>query len=373
MKKILYIDPQSGDNLAMYDYELLSRINNDITYICSKTYNYKELDSINQIPIFSYTKYRSNLLKGISYLASLCKLCKIISKEKPEVIHIQWFRIPKIEYKLYNYLKKKYNFKLIHTVHNILPHVNGDQKHNQYLNLYNLCDGLIVHTQTTAINLSKLFLIKERKITIAPHGPLHYNFSNDEIQNEISKIKDEYNINAKYVISMLGYQSLYKGTDLAIEAWRTSTFLVNNNQFCFVIAGKNKDYKTDKTSEDKNMIIINDRLSDLQFAALMKMSNLILLPYRKIDQSGVLLTIIDEGIPYCSTKVGELTKPFEFGDIGWTISNINSEELKTLLENICENPHTLVEKQNNYKVWNQIRDYYSWDKAAEATNKLYNS
>lgn len=125
MKRVLYIDPQSGDNLAMYDYELLSRIHNfDITYVRSKTYNYENIKHVHHLPIFSYTTKRHPFSKGLSYCWSLIKLYKTIRSTKPDIVHIQWFRLPKIEFYFYKHLKRQLNFNLVHTVHNLLPHVS---------------------------------------------------------------------------------------------------------------------------------------------------------------------------------------------------------------------------------------------------------
>lgn len=171
---------------------------------------------------------------------------------------------------------------------------------------------------------------------------------------------------------MLGYQSLYKGTDMAVEAWRKSMYLSTNDKICLIVAGQNRDFKTNNNETDKNLIIINSRLTDLMFAAFMRMSNIVLLPYRNIEQSGVLLSIISERIPYCSTKAGELTKPFEYGDVGWILETPSTEAIRIQLERIFANPNEIEQKKNNTQAWEKIQKLYSWDKAAEKTIDLYN-
>lgn len=371
MKKVLYIDPQSGDNLAMYDYELLSRIRNyDITYIHSRTYDYEKLTNVKSNAIFSYTTKTNSISKGFSYCLSLIKLMRIIKSTKPDIIHIQWFRLPKLEYLFYKHFKKKFNFKLVHTVHNLLPHVSKKSDYSDYARLYSLCDGLIVHTKTARKNLISQFNLKNKVIT-APHGPLKFKLTDKEITEKIFELKFKYKIKAKYIVTMLGYQSLYKGTDLAIEAWRKSSSLSNNKEICLIIAGQNRDFKTTSQNSDNNITIINSRLSDLEFASFMKMSSVVLLPYRNIEQSGVLLSIVTEKIPYCTTQVGELTKPFEYGDVGWTIESPSIEAVQTKLEEIFMNLSEIEKKKNNNLAWTKIQEHYSWDKAAELTTKLY--
>lgn len=373
MKSVFYVDPQSGDNLAMYDYELLSRIKDaKLYYVCSKTYNYKPLSNVNLITAFNYTRKTNSVYKGISYITSLFKLYRNIIKCRPDIIHIQWFRLPLIEYWFYRMVKSTLNIKLFHTVHNTLPHVINRKDYDRYRNLYKICDHLITHTETSASELSKKFAIERDLISVAPHGPLKYNLPSCDVIKEIQELKNKYRISAKYIVSLLGYQSLYKGTDLAINAWRGSDKLSSNPDICFIVAGQNRDYKTERMEGDSNLIIINNKISDLEFAAIMKMTSLAILPYRKIDQSGVLLTLVEEEIPYCATNVGELCKPFETGDIGWQFSAPTVKDIQMKLESIFRNPSLIDRKKVNVEVWKKIKESFSWERAANTTCKLYN-
>lgn len=373
MKSVFFIDPQSGDNLAMYDYELISRFKDvKLYFVCSKTYNYKPLNNINLITAFNYTRKSNSVHKGISYITSLFKLYKDIIKYRPDIIHIQWFKLPLIDYWFYRMVKKKLHLILFHTVHNTLPHVINRKDYERYQKLYKICNHFITHTETSAVELSEKFEIDRDLISVAPHGPLKYNFHSIDVNKKILEIKNKYRISAKYVVSLLGYQSFYKGTDLAVNAWRGSNMLLGNPDICFIIAGQNRDYRTERMVGDSNLIIINNKISDLEFTAIMKMSSLSILPYRKIDQSGVLLTLVEEQIPYCATNVGELCKPFEMGNIGWRFKAPTVQDIQMELESIFRNPSQIEEKKDNFEAWKKIKESFSWDRAANITCKLYN-
>ena len=102
------------------------------------------------------------------------------------------------------------------------------------------------------------------------------------------------------------------------------------------------------------------------------MTSLMVMPYRRIDQSGLLLTIIEENIPYCATDVGELSKPLEIGDIGWRINDITKSNVQSTLEEIFRNPSALDYKKNQSITWKRIKELYSWDYAAKVTSDIYN-
>lgn len=373
MKTVFYIDPQSGNNLAMYDYELLSRIHNtNLIYIGNVDYNYKKLANCKREFIFRYSKYKSKILKLISYIRSLIILIYYLFKYKPQVVHIQWFRIPKLEYYYYKLSKKIFGFNIVYTVHNILPHVVKKGDNDLYSKIYiKLADRLIVHTESSKKELSDIYGISFRKIGVAPHGPLQYAFSNSDVSEEILRLKSIYGLNSKVIVSILGYQSTYKGSDIIIQAWEESPRLNSDENICLLIAGKFRDIKI-PTKKYKNLICIPKKLTDIEFNAFLRMSDLLIFPYRVIEQSGLLLSAICEHIPYCATNVGELLMPLKLANVGWEIKDNTPSGVSMLLDSVLSDVDKLKSIKNRNADWKRITDYYDWNNSAEMTEKIYN-
>lgn len=373
MKTVFYIDPQSGNNLAMYDYELLSRIHNaNIWYIGNLDYDYKKLEHCKIKLIFRYSKYNFTLLKVISYIRTLAILILFFFKYRPEIVHIQWFRIPKLEYYYYTLLKKILGFKIVYTVHNILPHVIKKGDKELYGNIYMiLADYLIVHTESSKNELSRLYGICVQKITVAPHGPLKYAFSKSEVSDEISRLKLKYDLKKRVIISILGYQSTYKGSDIIIKAWEDSDRLHSDENICLVVAGKFRDVSVPLKNYN-NLICIPEKLSDLEFNALLRMTDLLVFPYRVIEQSGLLLSAVCEHIPYCATNVGELLVPLKLGNVGWEIKNNTPQGISAMLNTILSDVPKLKSIKSRTDDWQRVLDYYNWDRSAYITENLYN-
>lgn len=103
--KVLYIDPQSIYNLAQYDYNLLNNVNAEITYCCNVKYDAKILDKVNYKYVFGYSEYSLQALKALSYIISIFKIMLIVCKVRPDVIHIQWWRLWFIDYIVLSYFK----------------------------------------------------------------------------------------------------------------------------------------------------------------------------------------------------------------------------------------------------------------------------
>ena len=103
----------------------------------------------------------------------------------------------------------------------------------------------------------------------------------------------------------------------------------------------------------------------------MRVTDVQLLPYRAISQSGVLLSTIDKEIPYISTDVGGLSEPVSIAPIGWLISPVSIDELLSLLELLSLHPEEIQCKKNNHDGWEAVRKYYDWKEIGRKTMDCY--
>ena len=139
MTKILYVDPMSYNNLAIYDKNLLSNIQEEVMFIGNVKYKGDKLGDKMRL-IFTYSKY--NIFKSLFYIFNFLQLFLIILKEIPKVIHIQWFKLPSFDF-IYIKLLKFIKIKIVHTAHNVLTHNSGDKHIVIYNKLYNKVDQII--------------------------------------------------------------------------------------------------------------------------------------------------------------------------------------------------------------------------------------
>ena len=69
MKKLVFIDPQSYSNLALYDYNLLENlIGYDKVFVCSVLYDLKKPKDTYLKHYFKYNIVHNSFAKLISYL-----------------------------------------------------------------------------------------------------------------------------------------------------------------------------------------------------------------------------------------------------------------------------------------------------------------
>lgn len=370
--KLLYIDPQSAYNLSQYDYSLLSNVDAEITYCCSVKYDAKKVANANYRYAFSYAKYKWRILKALSYVLSILKVITIVRKTRPDVIHIQWWRLWLVDYIALNFYKK-YCGSVVFTAHNVMPHDSGTHYKKKCSDYYNRVDKLIVHVNQTKEQLIKDFSLPAKKIFVIPHGILSNNVDDFVVNKYEMELESKWNVKNKIVFSLLGYQSHYKGTDILKAALEKSELLQNSPHVLFIIAGKGDIITPEMMHGYDNVLVINNFIPSEQLEAIMRVTDVQLLPYRAISQSGVLLSTIDKEIPYISTDVGGLSEPLSMAPIGWLISPDSIDGLLSLLELLSLHPEEIQCKKDNHDGWESVKRHYDWKEIGRKTMDCYKS
>ena len=357
----------SYGNLALYDYCLLSNIRDvEIVFFGNKKYRGKSFkNNIFFVPIFKYSAYTNRAIKFISYLYSLLAILIYIIVKKPRVVHIQWFKMPLIDIPFCKALKK-IGVVIIYTVHNVLPHDSGKTKVKLYKKIYGYATNLIVHTHRTKEELVEEFKISPNKINVVPHGILRTEY-NYKKSNTLSHLRNK----DKIVFSLLGTQSKYKGYELVFELWSKEKLLRDNKNIVLLVMGKNKNLDFTLLDGIENVILIPRYISDQEFQEALKITSILLMPYQKISQSGLLMTAIGENIPFLVSSVGELEEPLNIANVGWSMGEPNYENLKKSIFKILKNKKQISMVKNNIVGWLKVEENYSWDRAGKLTSKLY--
>lgn len=373
MQRIIYINPQSMRNLAIYDYSLLSNIDADIHYIGSTYYDYKPLPShVHFHRYFSYNSLTHNWSKALSYILSYLRVLVLVLRLKPATIHIQWLRFPSFDVRFLGLVKRLAHCNLVFTAHNVLPHDTGERHKKNYLRWYQLLDHIIVHAKVTKEEfLSQFPEIPGQKIAVISHGILEMEIDQKALAEKAPEFEHHYQLEGQMVFSSLGYQYYYKGVDLLAEVWATTPTLRDSKNCKLLFVGKNKGVDFSVVEGIDNVMVEDRLVSNEEFHYLLSNTDVYVLPYRDISQSGVLLTAISEEIPVLVTNVGGLTEPFEVASIGWILPTADKELLREVLLHLAENPEEAQRIKKNQKNWSKVQEYYSWNRIGKLTQQLY--
>lgn len=374
-KKIFYIDPQSYNNLSIYDYSLLKGIEDcKITYYHNQQYQCEKIPNATHRKIFIYSQKRSKLSKSLSYISSILSIAKDIMHEKPDIVHIQWLRLWICDF-LFAIFLRITGCKLIFTAHNKLPHNPHRGDKTKYKFYYNITSAIIVHTQRTKKELSQDFGINEDKINVIPHGILDNNLTNESVDVKCEELRKKLSIQSgDIVFSCLGYQYKYKGIGLVVDSWAKSERLHNNPHCHLLVVGKNRNVEKsvfDKARTFMNVFVLDEQLDDISFDAYLKLSSVILLPYISISQSGLMFSAMCSNIPILVSDIGGLTDPLHYAKVGWCLGEPTLDNLTEKMEWLADNPNEITSVMNDDNAFTHIRDVYSWGQISLATCQLY--
>ncbi|MBI5806599.1 glycosyltransferase family 4 protein [candidate division TA06 bacterium] len=311
--------------------------------------------------------------KLADHISGMTSLSSYAKKENAQILHFQWSAVPEVDHYYWSFYKKQ-GYRLVYTVHNLWPHKQGRNDHKKYLRLYRLADQLIVHCRETSNGLAEKFGIDEGKIqTIAmPALPLPATGGPSG-----TVIKEQLGLASNRIALCFGFIEEYKGFDLAIEALASAANKIPKD-VVLVIAGRDDAGWTRRLNGliaeknlQKRVVLKLGFMEQAYLKALIEASGVCLFPYRRISQSGALLTAMAEGRAVVGFDVGGISEVIENGKNGIVVP---SGDVKALGE-------TMVALfSSDEKIWEMgkaslelVANKYSFIATGQATHKVYQS
>mgnify|MGYP005835596679 CR=1 FL=1 len=208
-----------------------------------------------------------------------------------------------------------------------------------YRSLVALSDAVLVHTQGTIDILSQYS--QTGRVEIVPHACfiVPVMLSPDECRSRLG-------LNGKKVVTMFGFVSPFKGHDMAIEAMKSMP-----GDVVLFIAGdgrtpEDREYVSALKMKVDNMglndrVIFHGYVKDEDSPAVMCASDLILMPYRHVVQSGAMNFALAYLKPVLASGMGgfaevagqygcvETFRPGDMGDMAEKLKALLSDAKKT--------------------------------------------
>lgn len=372
MPSVVYIDPQSYNNLSLYDHGMLTMMRpGEIVLFGSSQWDCN-MPNAELKRWFTYNGKKNYLCKGLSYLSTILRIALYISRHpEVKVVHIQWLRLWRVDIMFVRWLRSR-GIKVVFTAHNLLPHDSGDTQRDKYSVYYKAVDCICVHTVATKSELITQFEVEPDKIEIIPHGIISTDIPEDVIRSRAGELRTLYGINpGDLVISSLGIQSFYKGIDNLIKVWSQDEKFNSDSRIKLMIVGKNSGVDYSPLKGLGNVIVVDERVSNEDFHAYLEISDVVLLPYRRISQSGVLFSAIARNKPVVVSNVGGLPDPLKVGCVGWNMGSPDEDNLRGVMSDIVANREDVKGLQCNNNEFQKVRDYYSWSSISKMLLNLY--
>lgn len=375
MVKVAVIEPVgSHGGMDYYDTGLcagLQRNGIDVTWYTSDISSPRGSYNINVVKTFSNIWGKdSSWKRGLRYVAGLFRTYIDAKKRRIDIAHFHFFHVGIMEF-LSVLLARLVALKVIITVHDVEAFKAGLTSDSLRSIAYKLAAKIIVHNEISKKELLQSSTLSAEKITIIPHGSY-----NGLIDAPISKAEARTKLGlpeAAKTILFFGQIKEVKGLDILLEAFGKNN--LQNQSLVLVIAGKvwKDDFAKYQKIIDQYQIGESCKLfiryiPDSELTYFYSAADLVVLPYRKIYQSGVLLMSMSFGRPVLASNLPGMTAIIKHGENGYLFESENSHDLAKQLTSIFSSGHI------DSVVDNATRDMngkFNWNAIGKTTSFVY--
>jgi glycosyltransferase involved in cell wall biosynthesis len=249
---------------------------------------------------------------------------RVVQLQLPDVLHVHWperqvlapgWKLRKIAefalFRFYSFATRLRGGKVVWTAHNAFPHDKPRSGLNLYLwkRFLSRLDGVIYLSEESKRQIESEFPVLRRKQSVViQHGDylewlaaMNVRAARDRISRESLGIPQD----AKVILSF-GLIRPYKGIDLLVEQ-----FKLLDDDTHLVIAGYTSRpelrEKIEQLSQGRPNIHLLLRWAEgEELAALLELSDMVVLPYRTITNSGAALLALSAQLPILGPNMGSM-------------------------------------------------------------------
>jgi glycosyltransferase involved in cell wall biosynthesis len=270
-----------------------------------------------------------------------------------QVVHFQWLTLQPLDLHLLPSGRA-----LVLTAHDVLPREPRPGQLRAQRELYRRMDAIVVHSQHGRRRLVDEFALDDDRVHVIPHGLLTpwEGLAEQSLPPVLDGVSGP-------VVLFFGLLRPYKGLDVLLEAWRGI-----EEAELWIVGMPRMDITALREQAPHNVRFLPRFIADAQIPAFLKRASLVVLPYREIDQSGVLFTALGLGVPLLLSDAGGFPEVAEHGcaDI---VAAGDVDALRSALLGLLGDPARLSEMAA--RAGELAQSQYSWKAIARAHLDLY--
>ncbi len=378
-RKVAIIDPLGAHGSSHHFYlfgQALGLLNNDIE-LSLYTNNETGSPDINGLNFFTFYKdifkSKSNIVNGIKWIVGTVFSVFHARFSGISIFHFHIFYTNFLV--LFNLLFVKILFgKVVLTVHDVSSFSNSSNSSIIGNLIYKLTDRIITHNEFSKSEIINVNANLSSYISIIPHGN-YTPFIN--IQYDKEKSKEQLGIpNNRRILLFFGMIKKVKGLEVLLSALKD--VIKQNPDVLLVIAGRlwENDFSAyqriiDKNNLSKYILIQTKFIKQEDVEHYFCVSDLVVLPYKKIYQSGVLMMTLSYERPVLVSDLPPLKEIISNNKNGFLFKTENVIDLAAKLNSIMGNK--LLMEQVRVKGTKLIRKKYDWSEIGSMTKQVYKS
>ena len=276
-----------------------------------------------------------------------------------DVVHFQWITVAHADSHLLPRNRSPAGARrpLVLTAHDILPREPLPGQRKAQRRLYDRFDAIVVHSERGRERLTNDLGVPADRVHVIRHGTLTH--LTEQVAAPVPFQTD------KQVVLLLGLLRPYKGIDVLLEAWHGI-----ENAELWIAGMPLMDISPLFAAAAGNVRIVPRFLTDPELAAYLRRADLVVLPYREIDQSGVLFAALAFGKPLLLSDVGGFGEVAATG-AARTVPPENAKALRDALTDLLEDRAALARMSERARA--AAAGEYAWELIARRTLALYKS
>jgi len=210
------------------------------------------------------------------------------SRRGADIVHFQWLAVQPLD----QHLLRAYRRPRVVTAHDVLPREPKPGQIEGQRELYGRMDAIVVHTEHGRARLVDELGLPAQRVHVIPHGILRP--AGDAV------LPPELAAYDGTVVLCFGLLRPYKGIDVLLDAWRA----LDPEAELWIVGMPRMDIAALRSSAPRSVRWVARFIADDELGAYFERADLVVLPYREIDQSGVLYTALAFGKPLLLSAVG---------------------------------------------------------------------
>ena len=204
-----------------------------------------------------------------------------------DVVHFQWLAVQPLDVRLL----RAFRPPLVLTAHDVLPREPRAGQLAAQRRLYERVDAVVVHSHHGRGRLVGELGVPEAKVHVIPHGVLRP-AGTRPLPDELGAVRGP-------VVLLFGLMRPYKGIDVALAAWRGIT-----GAELWIVGQSRMATAPLRAMAPPGVRFVERFIGEDEAGAFFARADLVVLPYREIDQSGVLFTALGAGRAVLASAVG---------------------------------------------------------------------
>jgi len=281
-----------------------------------------------------------------------------------DIVHFQWLTVQHVDGHLLPSRRSASGGRrpLVLSAHDVLPREPRPGQLAAQRRLYERFDAVVVHSEHGRARLSGELGIDPDRVHVIPHGVFAH--LADVPQSAAAGGRAPFQTE-KPVVLCFGLMRPYKGIDVLLQAWRGI-----EDAELWVAGMPRMDITHLRAIAPPNVRFVPRFITDPELPAYFQRADLVVLPYREIDQSGVLFTALAFGKPLLLSDVGGFPEVAATG-AARTVPAGDPVALHEALQELLGDPAALAAMAARAR--EAAQGQYGWGTIATRTLDLYRS